>query len=255
MQTITIEAQTRELSTRGELNILRKEGWVPAVVYGGQQKSGKKGQDASGNVLLKINEKSFLKSLGSHGKSNLIIELKWGKDSANAVIKELQRDPVSRHLVHVDFKRILMTEKIEVSVPIHLAGEAPGVKLHGGILEHISREAKISALPKDIPEFITLDISNLNIGEGFHVRDLPALNGVQYLGDPAALVVHVVSHVVVEETPAVGAAPATAEPEVIAKGKKPEEGEEGAAAAPAAKGGAAAAPAKGAAPAAKPAGK
>ena len=252
MQTVTIEAQTREVTTRGQLNTLRREGWVPAVVYGGH---GKAAKSKDGSVLLKINEKSFLKSVGTHGKSNLIIELKWGKDSANAVIKELQRDPVSRHLTHVDFQRILMTEKIEVSVPVHLAGEAPGVKLHGGTLEHINREIKISALPKDIPELITVDISGLEIGHGVYVRDLPAINGVEYVTDPNWVIVHVVSHVVVEEAPAAAAAPTAAEPEVIAKGKKPEEGAEGAAAAPAKGGAAPAAPAKGAAPAAKPAGK
>ena len=141
-----------------------------------------------------------------------------------------------------------MTEKLEVMVPVHFEGEAPGVKLGGGILEHITREVRISCLPKDMPGAIMADISKLEIGQGVSVKDLKPLAGVEMLSDPNLLIANIVAPTILEET-AVAAAPTAAEPEVIAKGKKPEEGAEGtpaAAAKPGEKGAApAAAPAKG----------
>ena len=240
MQTIALEAEKRESLSKGKLNGLRRSGWLPAVLYGGQKKS-KKGQGDS--ISLKVNEKNFLKMLSGGQKSNAIFEIKVGGESANAVIKELQRDVVTRKFIHVDFQRISMAEKIELLVPVRLAGEAPGVKLSGGILEHITREVKISCLPKDIPAEIKVDISQLNIGQGVSVKDIPSVSGVTILSDPHLLVANIVAPTILEEvTPA--AAPVAAEPEVIAKGKKPEEGKEGAVPAPAAA-------AKGAAPAGK----
>lgn len=260
MQTITVEAEKRDLVSTGKLKVLRKSGWVPAVVYGAQE--GAKGSKKKAAVtadLLKIQEKPFLKSLGTHQTSNLIINLKVSSHSDNVIIKEIQRDVISRQLLHVDFQRISMTEKIQVKIPVHLIGEAPGVKLSGGILEHITREVSISALPKDIPDALNVDISNLQLGHGISLKDIPAIPGVDILTDGGHLVVNVVAPTEEEVAPAAGAAvPGAAEPEVIAKGKKPEEGEEGAAAAPAAGGKAAAPAAKGAAPAAggkAPAGK
>lgn len=261
MQTITVEAEKRDLVSTGKLKVLRKEGWVPAVVYGAHEGAkGSKKKVALTADLLKIQEKPFLKSLGKHQTSNLIINLKVSDQSDNVIIKEIQKDVITRRLLHVDFQRISMTEKIEVKIPVHLIGEAPGVKLSGGILEHITREVSISALPKDIPDALNVDISNLQLGHGISLKDVPAIPGVDILTDGGHLVVNVVAPTEEEVAPAAGAAVpgGAAEPEVIAKGKKPEEGEEGAAA-PAAGGKAAAAPAaKGAAPAAggkAPAGK
>lgn len=251
MQTITVEAEKRELVTNGQLKSMRKSGWIPAVVYGsdGSDKKAK----AAGAALIKIQEKPFLKSLGRHETSNLIVDLKINNQSTNAIIKEIQKDIISRGLLHVDFQKIVMTEAIEVSIPIHLVGEAPGVKIGGGILEHITRSLRISALPKDIPDSISVDISNLQLGQGLHLADVKPIPGVTFLAhDPAAiLIVNVVAPAAEEEVaPAAGAAVGS-EPEVIAKGKKPEEGAEGAAApAAGAKGAAPAAGAKGAAPAA-----
>jgi large subunit ribosomal protein L25 len=249
MENITIEAQHRELLSRGRLNALRKEGWIPAVLYGGAKNSRSKTKTAG--TLLKIEEKSFLKKVGSQKRSNVIVELKLGKESANAVVKEIQKDSVTRRMLHIDFQRIVMTEKLEVMVPIRFEGEAPGVKLSGGILEHIARELKISCLPKDMPAAIAVDISKLEIGQGISVKDIKEIPGVQILSDPNLLVANVVAPTVLEEAAAPAAA-AAAEPEVIAKGKKPEEGQEGAVPAaggkPVEKGAAAPATAKAGAP-------
>jgi len=241
MQNTIVEAQLREQLSRGKLSDLRKSGAIPGILYGGAK------TDKGGQTLLAVNEKSFVKMLEKEG-SNVLLELKMGSDNMNVVIKEIQRNYVTRKLIHVDFQRVDMTKKLEVSVPLHLMGEAPGVKLNGGILEHMTREVRVSCLPTDIPHQIDVDISKLDIGSGLTVADLPALSGVQILTDPHQLVANVVAPTILEEAPTAEAA-ATAEPEVIAKGKKPEEGEEGAAApAAGAKGGTA--PAKGAAPAA-----
>lgn len=249
MDTITLEAVTRTLQTRGKLSTLRHSGWIPAVLYGGAKKSSKK--EAGSSVLLQVNEKIFLKTLVGRQWSNLILSLRWDKEDANVLIREIQRDVVSHKLLHIDFQKVAMDKKIEVMVPLHLSGEAPGVKLSGGILEHITREVKVSSLPKDIPRQIDIDVSHLEIGQGIQLKDLKEMPGVQILSDPNLLIVNIVAPTVLEEAPA--AAPVTTEPEVIAKGKKPEEGEAAEAAAPAAgkapeKGAAAPAKEKGAAP-------
>ena len=245
MQNTIVEAQLREQLSRGKLSDLRKGGGIPAILYGGAKvKESNKGQQ----TLLTVNEKTFIKMLEKEG-ANVLLELKVGTEKMNVVIKEIQRDYITRKLIHVDFQKVDMAKKLEASVPLHLVGEAPGVKLHGGILEHIAREVRVSCLPKDIPHQIDVDISKLDIGGGLTVADLPALAGVQILTDPHQLVANVVAPTILEEAPAAEAV-GTAEPEVIAKGKKPEEGEEGAAAPTAgAKGTTPAAPAKGAAPA------
>src|SRR3989338_9781471 len=170
MQNVTVEAQLREQLSRGKLSALRKGGAIPAILYGGAKaKKSDKGQ-----TLLQINEKAFTKMLQKEG-SNVLLELNVGSDKTNVVIKEIQRNYVTRKLIHVDFQRVDMSKKLEVSVPVHLAGEAPGVKLHGGILEHITREVRVSCLPKDIPHQIDVDISKLEIGKSLSVADLPAL--------------------------------------------------------------------------------
>lgn len=231
MQNIKLEAETREPISNGKLNTLRKEGWIPAVLYG-TDKAASKNKKGSSNVLLKVNEKNFLKTVGSH--KSMIVELNWGSQNANVVIKELQRDPVSRKFIHIDFQKISMTEKLEVMVPIHTVGEAPGVKLAGGILEMITRELKVLCLPKDIPQAVNVDISHLEIGKGLSVKDIAAIPGVEILSDQNLLVVNIVAPAAEEVAPAAATPTGPAEPEVIAKGKKPEEGEAAAGAAPAA---------------------
>ncbi len=217
MQTIILEAETRENLTNGQLKDLRKSGWIPAVLYGGTKKKSSKKEDGLG--LLKVPEKSFLKILNNH---NAIVELKWGSQVEHVVIKEVQRDVVTEGCLHVDFQRINLTEKLELLVPIHFVGEAKGVKLSGGILQHMVRELKVLCLPKDAPSKIDIDVTHLDIGHGISVKDLKEISGVQILTDPNQLVANLVAPTILEEAPAVEA-PTTAEPEVIAKGKKPEE--------------------------------
>jgi len=147
-----------------------------------------------------------------------------------ALIRAVQYDPVTHSILHLDFQHISLTETIEVNVAIHLTGTPTGVKDGGGILEHILREVEVRCLPTAIPSSIDADVSGLNIGDSIHLRDLTVPN-VEILTDLDSTIATVVPPTVMEEKPAEEvageAAAATAEPEVITKGKKDEEGAEG----------------------------
>ncbi|MGQ0645321.1 MAG: 50S ribosomal protein L25 [Elusimicrobiota bacterium] len=215
MATIELTAKKREIGTNGALRALRESGEVPAVVYGGQKPP--------------VSVSVTAKELKIHGGASALINLKVGSEAETVLLKDVQRDPISRKFIHLDFQRISLTEKIEVSASLRFTGEAPGVKLGGGILEHILREVRVRCLPTAIPEAIEVDVSGLQLNQGLRVKDLRPPEGVEVLNDKELLVANVVAPTILEETPAPGAVPAAAEPEVIAKGKKPEEGAEGAA--------------------------
>lgn len=237
MQEINVAAEPRtEKSTRRQLSELRKARKIPAVVYGGKDKP----------VSVTVGEKELMEALKKAG-ANAIIHLKLGKGTDTVILKELQRDVVDGQPVHADFKRIDLKQKISVQVPLHTVGEAPGVKLQGGLLEHVLRQIEIRCLPTAIPQRIDIDVSALNVGDAVLVKDIKLPEGVEVRTKADQTVVHVVTVKVEEEkAPAAeGAAAPGAEPEVIAKGKKDEEGAPAAgaagdkkAAAPAAKEGA-----------------
>lgn len=241
MQTIEMNAKKRTVSTRSVLNSLRKVGEVPAVVYGGRKEP----------WPMSVNGKEFLQIVRAHG-INVVMNLKVGNETETVLVKEIQRDPLGHHILHIDFQRISLTEKIEVGVPVRVKGEAPGVKLSGGILEHILREVRVKCLPMAIPQALDIDVSSLQINQSLKVKDVARPEGMEILTEADQIVVNIVAPSELEEvTPAAAVPTGPAEPEVIAKGKKPEEGEEGAAAAPAAAKDAKAPPAKEAKPPAK----
>lgn len=236
MQRVELELKPRDLGQKEKTNLngLRSNGWIPAVVYG-----------HGDPVKVAVESKAFRKATQTKAGTNALFTLKLGNETSLGVIKEIQRHLLKHFPIHVDFQRINVKEKLEISVPTHTVGEAPGVKNHGGILEHITREIRIRCLPDDIPASIDIDVSHLEVGHGIKVKDIPPLKGVEILTLQDTIVVNVVMPKVEEEKPvaaAEGAVAAAAEPEVIAKGKKPEEGAEGAA--PAAGGAAPAAPVK-----------
>ncbi|HOW27813.1 MAG TPA: 50S ribosomal protein L25 [Elusimicrobiota bacterium] len=222
MNKVDLNAQKRNMGSKGALNATREKGEIPAVLYGGK----------SDTIAITVNLKEIRKSLSGPGGSNVIVNLLIDGQASTAIVKEIQRNPISRLPLHIDFQRISLTEEIEVLVPIHLKGEPAGVKLSGGILEHILRELRVRCLPTAIPPSIDVDVAPLQINQGLTVKDLPVPGDVKVLNEPGQLVVNVVAQAVIEETPVAEAAAAGAtEPEVIAKGKKPEEGAEGAPAA------------------------
>jgi large subunit ribosomal protein L25 len=248
MNEIVLEAQARPTSTKGAVKSLRHKGSVPGIAYG----------DKEAPLAITVDEKSVQSILHSKGGRNALINLKIGSSSHAVLIKEIQRHPITRALRHVDFQRISLKQKIETKVPLHVHGEAPGVKLGGGVLEHLVRDVRVKCLPTEIPASIEVDISNLQLNQSIRVKDLVLPKGVEILMEPEGVIIHIVTVHVVEETPVAAAAEAgvagtaAAEPEVIKKGKV-EEGAEGAAPAAGAEKKPAAAPAK--AEAKKPEGK
>ena len=218
MQRQVIEAEPRSSTGKNEMRRLRQEGRVPAVLYGAGKEC----------LPLSVNLRQ-LRSLLRAGQ-NEIFELRvQGGESTPAMIIETQREPVKWSLLHLDFHRIAMDRKLEVSVAVVLSGEAPGVKLQDGILEQVLREVEVECLPLDIPARITVDVGSLALGQSVRIQDLQAQVGdrVEFLQDPHSVICHVVTpRAVEEEKPAEeAAAVAPTEPELIKKGKVGEEEE------------------------------
>ena len=221
MAEIVVNAKSRDDRGKNAARRLRRQGLVPGIVYGGK----------GGNIAVAVDPKALQKVLRSEAGRNTILKLDIaGSGATNAILKDLQVDPIKENLLHADFYRIAMDVAIRVTVPINIRGEARGVKVDGGILELITREIEVECLPGDIPERIDVDVSELGLNGALRVSDLPANAKVKILEGADQVVVHVVS-VKEEEAPAPGAAVAVegeaaaapAEPEVMKKGKKEEE--------------------------------
>jgi large subunit ribosomal protein L25 len=227
-----LEATKRSTKGKNEARRLRAAGKIPAIIYGAQ-----KAGDTTPPMSVSVDPKPFLRILHSKSGLNTLITFKVdGENDARVLVRGVQLDPISHHLLHADFYRVNMDRKITVTVPIQLLGEARGVKVDGGVLDFIHREIQLECLPAQIPNAIDVDISNLGIGDAIHVRDLAGSASWTPISDPDMMLVHVVTIKVVEEaTPATAegavAAPAVAaggaaEPEVIKKGKTDKEGDE-----------------------------
>jgi large subunit ribosomal protein L25 len=213
-----VEGKLRQGGSKNEARRLRQTGMIPAVVYGA-------GQDSK---TIAVDPKQMTRILNSESGHNTIFDLSLEGSSAKVMIVDWQFEPIKSALLHVDLKRIAMDKVLRVKVPITMKGEAPGVKVQGGILEQILREVEIECLPGDIPSHIDADVSQLNFGDAIRVSDLPHAGKLKFLTEESQIVTHVVAvKEVVEATPAEGAevADATAEPEVIKKGKAETEGE------------------------------
>jgi large subunit ribosomal protein L25 len=228
MDQITVEAKPREDRGKNAARRLRRQGQVPAVLYGGEGKS----------ITLAVNARQVAAILRSVSGHNTIFKVKLPTGDQPAMLKDWQVDPLLGSLLHVDLLRVAMDVRMHVMVPVHTFGEPQGVKLQGGIFEMVTREVEIECLPSDIPGEIRVDVSELMIGKQLRVGDLPIdAARIRLVSDPQLVVAHVVALRAEEEKPAeavAAEAAAPAEPEVIKKGKKEaEEGEE-AVAAPAA---------------------
>ena len=224
MAEIVVSAKGRSERGKNAARRLRREGMVPAVIYGG------KGE----NLAVAVDPKALQRVLRSEAGRNTILKLDIaGHGAANAILKSWQVDPIRESFLHADFYRIAMDVAIRVTVPIHVVGEARGVKVDAGILELVVRAIEVECLPGDIPGQIDVEVSDLAINQSLRVSDLKVPEKVKVLVSPDQVVVHVVS-VKEEVAPTAAAAPVaegeaaaapTAEPEVIKKGKKEEEGE------------------------------
>lgn len=243
MKTIELEVKGRSELGKGANRRLRREGLIPAVVYGASKK----------NFNLAVSERVMTKLVTGHNE-NAIITFKSSEKGVNGLhvlVKDWTRDILRRTPLHVDFYEIDLKKSVRVAVPLHFVGKAKGIA-DGGLVSPIVREIEVDCLPTAIPEFIEVDVSGLGVNESLHIEDLAVPEGVKkHFGDNYTVVTCTyIKEEVIAAPVAADAAAAVAEPEVIAKGKK-EEGAEGgdAKAAPGAKpaaGGAAkpAAPAK-----------
>jgi len=217
MKEIVVDVKSRETLGKNPSRRLRHEGLIPAIVYGAKK-------DA---IPVVVDPKKILEIIHSESGVNTIFQLGLSDTEArrHVMIKEYQVDPVRGNLIHADFVRIQMDEVIEVDVPVQVTGEAAGVKLDGGILDHVTRQVRVSCLPGDIPEHIVIDVTPLKIGDALRVSDLPKSDKYRILSEADVTLV-VVTPPAKEEVaaPAAEAAPAApAEPEVIKKGKAVDE--------------------------------
>jgi len=219
MKTIELAVEKRSTTGKNEARRSRAGGRIPAVVYG----AGKP------NVPISVDRKALSDVFREGAGENAIFLLKLaGSDqSRHAMIREMQRDPVSRKPLHIDFVRVLMDVKITIKVPIEIVGVAKGVKTDQGILDVVTREIEIECLPGNIPAHLPVDVTELAIGDAIRVSELPAVEGVRVVDNPEKVVVHV-THPTREEEPAAAVAEGPVEPtepEVLKKGKAASEEE------------------------------
>ncbi len=210
--TIKLKAKERGEFSGSKLNKLRSEDKIPAVLYG---------PDVDNTPII-IDKKEFWDAISTEHGENALIDLKFGrKKGITSIIKEIQVDPVSMKILHVDFGQIRLTEKIEVEVPVEVEGEAPGVKDEGGVLEHIIHDLKIRCLPTEIPDSFVVDVSGMSIGDHVTVGDIEAGDDVEILAESDAIVINIGTPTEVEEPEE--ELEEEVEPEVIGKEKDEEE--------------------------------
>lgn len=239
MKSVALTAYPRTLGGRGGSKKVRTAGRVPAVIYGRHTKP----------VNLEVATKDLETAIHGAASEVVLVDLDVEKNKRLALIQSIQHEPLSGRMLHVDFHEVKEDEKVTVNVPVETEGEAVGVKTGGGVLEHVLFKVKVRAYPKDLPDVIRVDVTNLEIGKSIHLGELKAPEGVEILGHKEAPVVAVAAPLSEAQEAALLApeAAAATQPEMIKE--KKEEGE--AAAAPAAGDKKAAAPAA-AAPAAAP---
>lgn len=210
MERVTFEVEKRDKKGKGAARSLRRGNIIPAVLYRG-----------GGSTPVQLGAKELSQFINKSAGEQVIVNLKFPDDMKQAIVKDFQVDPVNDTLLHVDFQEISATEEIKVAVHVVITGESIGVKRDKGILQHGLREIEIECLPDKIPGHINVDVSKLLIGQAIHVRDLNLGEGIEVLTEPDEVLATVIA--VREEVAVVEEAPVVAEPEVIKKGKKPEE--------------------------------
>jgi large subunit ribosomal protein L25 len=215
MAELTLEVTRREATGKGVARRLRASGRVPAVVYGAHREA----------VPIDVDRKtvSELIQKSQHGvRSIFLLKMSGTDQQRHAMIKDIQINPISRQMTHIDFVRVLMDEKVRVTVPVHVTGTAIGVK-EGGVLDFQVRDLHIECLPGQIPDTIEVDVTNLGSHDYVRVGELKLPDGVKVLDDHERVVVGV-THLKAEAEPVPAEAAAVpAEPEVIKKGKTEDE--------------------------------
>ena len=212
---VKLKADARPDVGRSAVRKLRARGFIPAVIYGGNDKP----------QPLQVSARDINAMMSQASGENVLVELEIGGDgqSRTALVQEIQHAPVGGEIRHVDFQAISMDQMIEAEVPLEPVGTAIGVKTFGGLLDQSLRTLTIECLPGDLPDRITVDVSQLNIGDSIHVREIQLPQGVTSKVQPDLTAFSVLAPMVEEEPVAAEAEVAAAEPEVITE--KKEEGE------------------------------
>ncbi|MGB7218415.1 MAG: 50S ribosomal protein L25 [Vicinamibacterales bacterium] len=223
----TLEATVRGTLGKNEARRTRREGRVPAVVYGAASEG-----DSREGTPIAVEPRALLKILHSESGQNTLISLKLaGTDDVRVLIKDFQLDPVTHHVLHADFYRVRMDRELRVTIPVTVKGEAKGVKQQAGVLEFVTREIEVECLPADIPEHVEIDVTELMLHQGVRVRDIAVGPKWKPVTDADMMLVHIIMPkaeevAVTPEAAAVAATATPAEPEVMKKGKKEEAAED-----------------------------
>lgn len=217
MAEVSLEVTRREKTGKEIAKKLRRDGKVPAVVYGGKRES----------VAIEVDRKavSELIQKSEHGVRSVFLLKMTGTDQQrHAMIKDITINPISRKMTHIDFVRVAMDELVRVTIPVHITGTALGVKVGGGILDFQVRELHVECLPNAIPDAIDVDVTSLDGHDYYRIKDIKLPEGVKVLDDPERVVVGV-THAKAEAEPVVAeAAAAVVEPELsVKKGKGEDE--------------------------------
>jgi large subunit ribosomal protein L25 len=219
MATAQLSATPRSSSGKGAARKTRSAGQVPGVIYG----------HAREPQHLAINTRDLEKLLDRISYENTVVELAVEGKTARTLIREVQRHPFKKQILHIDFQELVAGELVEVNVPIVLVGTPEGVRTGGGVMDQVLRDLEIECDPSAMPNHIDVDVSNLAIGHSIHVRDLKLPEGIKVLTDEDATICVVAIPRAVVETPAAGVeaiAEAAPEPELIRKPKDEDEEEE-----------------------------
>ena len=205
-----VAAEARESRGKNEARRVRVSGRIPAVIYGAFQDP----------RAISVNPKDILRIIHSKTGHNSIFDVEVaGAEKTPVIVADEQYHPVKGTLMHIDLKRIDLTRKLRVAVPVHVSGDAKGVKQQGGVLDIVTKTIEIECVPDDIPNQFDVDVTELMIGTNIRVSDLPVKEGVRVLTAPEAVIAHVVG---IREEAAPEAVAAVPEPEVAKKGKKEE---------------------------------
>ena len=194
MSEVTLSVSIREGAGRGVARRLRAQGQIPAVIYGGDK-----------SQSLSVGERDFLAFMRKAAGSVSIIKLNdaANKSSWTALMQATQRNPRTDRFEHIDFLEVSADREITASIPVTLSGESIGVKMENGIVDQMLYEVEVACLPKDLPEGIELDLTEMHVGDAVHIKNLPEFAGVRYSGDEDTVIVSVVEQVVQEEEPEV----------------------------------------------------
>lgn len=214
---ITVVAEPRAMRGKNAARRLRAGGRIPAVLYGA-------GKPAT---PITVDPKQIDRILLSSTGHNTIFDVQVdGQETCPAMIVDWQHHPVDGRLLHVDLERIDMSRKLRVKVPVHIEGEARGVKQQGGLMEVVTREIEVECLPDRIPEHFTVNVQRLLIGQNLRAADVPLGEGIELKSSPDTVICHVIALRTSQVTEAAEAEAAPAEPEVVKKGKAEEKEKE-----------------------------